>query len=295
MIFAAMRLMQKKARDEADTKQREEGTDSGRTSLKALRQNLWRVSEPMNVHEFGKENKDMLLLLHPSLVRWDYFFKLIPLLENDYHLVVPALPGYDLEDERDFTSVEQIAAELNDWLGERGAPALFAVYGCSMGGSIALMLTLGQTLPIRHCIMDGGITPYTLPWILTRFIALRDYLMTAIGRAGGIGVLQRAFSTDEYAQEDLQYVAEVLKHCSRKTLWRTFDSCNNYKLPHPMPAIDTRIHYWYADAEERARAWDIKYMRKHFPQTRFKVLPKLGHGGLALLKPELFAEMLAAL
>ena len=54
------------------------------------------------------------------------------------------------------------------------------VYGCSMGGSIALMVTLGQMIKIKHCIMDGGITPYQLPWIVTRFIALKDYLMMMI-------------------------------------------------------------------------------------------------------------------
>lgn len=37
----------------------------------------------MNIHEFGKENKVTILLIHPSVVKWDYF-------END----------------SDFTSVE---------------------------------------------------------------------------------------------------------------------------------------------------------------------------------------------
>lgn len=89
--------------------------------------------------------------------------------------------------------------------------------------------------------------------------------------------LEKAFSTDEYSKEDLQHVAEVLRHCSRQTLWRTFDSCNNYKVPDPIPIMETQIHYWYADGEEKARDWDIRYMKKYFPQTRFTVLPGLGN------------------
>ena len=50
-----------------------------------------------------------------------------------------------------------------------------------------MMTALGQKIRIRHCVMDGGITPYQLPWIVTRFIALKDYLMMMIGRAGGVG------------------------------------------------------------------------------------------------------------
>ena len=196
----------------------------------------------MNIHEFGKENEKTILLIHPSVVKWDYFEYVIPLLQKNYHLLVPALPGYDFENDSDFTSVEQIALELNSWLKAEGYTKLYAVYGCSMGGSIALMVTLGQMIKIEHCIMDGGITPYQLPWIVTRFIALKDYLMMMLGRTGGVWLLEKAFATDDYSKEDLQYVADVLRHCSRKTLWRTFDSCNNYEVPEPIPQVDTQMY-----------------------------------------------------
>ena len=250
------------------------------------------VNVTMNIHEFGKENKETILLIHPSVVKWDYFENVIPLLQQKYHLLVPALPGYDFENNSDFTSVEQIASELNDWLKAEGYTELYAVYGCSMGGSISLLVALGQKIPIRHCIMDGGITPYQLPWIVTRFIALKDYLMMMIGRTGGVGLLEKAFATDEYTKEDLQYVADVLRHCSSKTLWRTFESCNNYKVPVNIPKLDTELHYWYSDGEEKERKQDIAYIRNKFPQTKFEVLPKLGHAGLVLLRPELFVEMI---
>lgn len=246
----------------------------------------------MNIHEFGKENKKIILLIHPSVVKWDYFEVVIPLLQENYHLLVPALPGYDFENDSDFSSVEQIALELNGWIKANGYTEIYAVYGCSMGGSIALMVTLGQMIKIKHCIMDGGITPYQLPWIVTRFIALKDYLMMMIGRTGGVALLEKAFATDDYSKEDLQYVADVLRHCSRKTIWRTFDSCNNYKVPESVPELSTHIHYWYAEGEEKERKLDINYMKRKFPQTKFEVLPKLGHAGLVLLKPQLFAEMI---
>ena len=131
----------------------------------------------MNFHEFGEEHAQSILLIHPSIVKWDYFEYIIPLLAAEYHVVVPALPGYDFEEKSDFTSVEQIAVELNEWMKRKLHNELYVVYGCSMGGSVALMVTLGQMVPIRHCVMDGGITPYELPWIVTRFIALKDYLI----------------------------------------------------------------------------------------------------------------------
>ena len=116
--------------------------------------------------------------------------------------------------------------------------------------------------------------------------------MMMIGRAGGVALLEKAFATDDYSKEDLQYVADVLRHCSSKTIWRTFDSCNNYKVPEPVPKVDTKLHYWYAKNEEKERKQDINYIKSKFPQTEFEILPDLGHGGLVLLKPELFVEMI---
>ena len=129
----------------------------------------------MKIREFGLENQECILLIHPSLVTWDYFEYVIPYLEKHYHLLIPALPGYDLEDSSEFSSVERIASELADDVLKKGIREVKTIYGCSMGGSIALRMAADEKLKVQNYIMDGGITPYQLPWILTRFIALRDF------------------------------------------------------------------------------------------------------------------------
>ena len=52
---------------------------------------------------------------------------------------------------------------------------------------------------------------------------------------------------------------------------------------------DTKIYYRLAENEQKARKADIKYMKEFFPDTVFGKYPNLGHPGLVLLKPELFA------
>ena len=38
----------------------------------------------MRIYEYGKENPESILLIHPSLVTWDYFENVVPLLERHY-------------------------------------------------------------------------------------------------------------------------------------------------------------------------------------------------------------------
>ena len=67
------------------------------------------------------------------------------------------------------------------------------------------------------------------------------------------------------------------------------------KSDYPIPQINTKIHYWFAENEQKARKTDIKYMKEFFPDTVFGKYPDLGHAGLVLLKPELFAEKIGRL
>ena len=244
----------------------------------------------MTIHEFGRENRKVIVLIHPSMVMWDYFEYVIPLMQDRYHLIIPALPGYDKDVRGDFTSVEEIAGELAGWLISHGHTSIACIYGCSMGGAVIVRFLADNRINVKSAVIDGGITPYQLPWIATRFLAVRDFLMIYMGKLGGIKLLEKAFSTDEYSEEDLKYVAGVLQFVSAKTIWRTFESCNNYKMPKPVYTDCGRIEYWFSEKEEKDRKWDIRYMRNQFPKTKFRRLSGVGHGGLAALQPERLAR-----
>ena len=100
-----------------------------------------------------------------------------------------------------------------------------------MGGSIVLRMLVDKRITINNAICDGGITPYQMPWLLTRFTAVKDFLLISMGKIGGLGLLEKAFATDEYSKEDLKYMAKIFRFISYKTIWRTFESCNNYRMP----------------------------------------------------------------
>lgn len=251
----------------------------------------------MTFHEYGIQNDKLIVLIHPSAVMWDYFSYLIPLLETNFHLLIPALPGYDEEcPDTDYTSVEDIAAQIAGCLAAKNTGRIDVLYGCSMGGSIVLRMLADHLIPIENAVIDGGITPYQLPRIVTRLIAVRDFLMISIGKIGGLRLLEKIFSTDEYSAEDLKYMEKTLHFMSYRTIWRTFESCNNYQMPDPAPEFSCHMEYWYGDREQRDRKWDIQYVRKSFPKTRFIKMKNCGHASMASLHPRemaaLFRKML---
>jgi len=244
----------------------------------------------MTVHEFGKENDKVVVLVHPSIVMWDYFEYVIPLLEKNYHVIVPAIPGYDPDEKNDFTSVEEISKELAEWLLLQNIHEVACLYGCSMGGSIVTRMLASNEVNIKSAAIDGGITPYKLPWIITRLIAVKDFLLIYTGKIGGAKLLEKAFSTDELSEEDVQYAAKVLKMLSAKTIWRTFESCNNYSMPKNVKTDCRHIEYWVAEKEVKDRKSDIARIKEFFPHTVFRKINDVGHGGLAPFNPKRFVR-----
>ena len=198
----------------------------------------------MTIHEYGKSNAKTVVLVHPSVVMWDFFEYLIPLLEKDCHVIIPALPGYDENDsQQNFTSVENIAGELAE-----------------------------------------------MPWLLTRFIAVKDFLLISMGKTGGFSLLEKVFATDEYSKEDLEYMAKVFRFISYKTIWRTFESCNNYRMPEGTIEYLGKLEYWYGDKERKERAKDLAYVKEHFLHVKFIEMKNMGHASMATLYPENMAE-----
>lgn len=169
----------------------------------------------MNIHEFGQKNRECVLFLHASCTSWDFYEESVKLLAERYHVIVPAMPGHDLSTDEDYTSVEQIAAELEQWLLERGHARVHGLYGLSMGGSVVIRLLANGNIHFNKAVIDAGITPYQLPWLATRFIALRDFLMVELGKHSR-KLLELAYPPEKYGAEGLDYMEQVMKHMVRQ-------------------------------------------------------------------------------
>ena len=250
----------------------------------------------MNVHEFGKENNRIIVLLHPLGVWWDVFSEDIDLLKNDYHLIVPAIPGHDPDDPKsEFSSVENIVCQLTDYLLKNKYDHVACLYGCSMGGALVIRILAEGTIHTDYAVIDGGITPYRMPKLLTYLIGIRDYCMTQMGKHLSLKVLKSIFDPSKYSDEDLKYIKKVLSSMSSTTIWNGFYSTNNYSLPDQISKTDSRIQYWYGEKEKKARKWDIAYVEKIFPETEFIELPDQDHAEYFTLHPEKFTDHLKKL
>ncbi|MDO5714708.1 MAG: hypothetical protein Q4Q07_09780, partial [Tissierellia bacterium] len=162
------------------------------------------------------------------------------------------------------------------------------VYGLSMGGAIANIIYANELLKMNILIIDGGVYPDNLPYILNRLHVFQNTLEVKIVRRSK-RIMKMVYPPDRwlYPWEDEDSYKESMDFLNRltnDTIKNCFDSCSNYKLPATFPKNDTKIYLFYGELEKKDMAWSIKSFRKTYPQAIYREFPDTDHGELSTIK-----------
>ena len=249
----------------------------------------------MQMLEHGQENERTLLFLPCTAEPVWAFEGAIALLSRKWHVFQVVYDGHQPEYPGDFTSVEQTVDEVTEYLKGRGAARLDAAYGCSLGGAcLTRLLALGE-IPVDRAIIDGGITPYQLPYLARKLRLALDVLSFKLV-AKSRKVLEAAFPPERFTLPGHDSVKEYdameryLKTYSDLTIRNVFWSGNNYALPVTPAKTGAEIVYWYGDDEKNDRRGNIRFIKQYFPQIRVCNIPKMAHAELVMIHPEEFCR-----
>ena len=249
----------------------------------------------MKVYEYGKEQKNTVLIFQCAAEPWWAFEKSAEALAQDFHVYLFISDGHD-ELGTDFISIEKNVQEAVSCLKKSGLKELDLLYGVSMGGASTMYLLANQLFPVKKAIIDAGITPYHYPKFICRLIAIKDFLMIKAGFSS-LGIMKKVMPPERWtpegedAEEHYKKIYDFgRKHFSNRTIYNVFWSANNYPMPDPVPAVNTEMEYWYGEEEKGARKADIAYAKNAFPQMAVKEFKGLAHAELVMMFPEQFRQ-----
>ena len=249
----------------------------------------------MHILEHGQGQEKTLLFLPCTAEPVWAFEKTVARLAQSWHVFQVVYDGHEPSYPGDFTSVEQTVDEITDYLRAQGVTCLDAAYGCSLGGAcLTRLLALGE-LPVKRAIIDGGITPYQLPYLIRKLLLARDVLSFKLA-ANNRKILEAAFPPERFMlpgrdhKKEYDAIEAYLKTYSDQTIRNIFWSGNNYVLPKTPAKIGTKITYWYGDEEKKDRRSNIRFIKHYFPQARIHGIPKMAHAELVMISPEEFCR-----
>lgn len=247
----------------------------------------------MKVYEFGAEKAGIFVFFQCAAEPWWAFEASAKAMSRDYHVYLFIADGHD-EQGTTFVSIEKNVRDAADYLREKGVSRIDAMYGVSMGGASVIRFLATEKLPVVKAIVDAGITPYPYPRFVCRLIAAKDWVTIMLGTKS-MALMKLAMPPERWTphgenpKEHYRRIFAFEKHhLSPRTIYNVFWSTNNYSMPDPVPAVETKIMYWYGEEEARARKNDLAYTRKVYPQTVVQEFKGMAHAELVLMFPQRF-------
>ena len=109
----------------------------------------------MNYKEYGKGNQKAVVLLHGGGLSWWNHREAAELLQGEYHVILPILDGHAGSDRR-FTSIEDNAAEIVDFIRSDLGGTVYLLGGLSLGAQVALEMLSQQSDICEHAIIESA-------------------------------------------------------------------------------------------------------------------------------------------
>ncbi len=117
----------------------------------------------MKIVEYGKENADVMMLLHGGGLSWWNYQEAAQLLAERFHVVIPVLDGH-AESGVPFTSIEDNARRIIEYIDRTFSGHVLLLGGLSLGGQILVEILSQRADICDYAVIESALV---LPMKLT--------------------------------------------------------------------------------------------------------------------------------
>ncbi len=227
----------------------------------------------MKVYEFGTGDAPTLLLIPGTCCHWQTNFgRVIPLLEDAFHLLCASYDGFDETEDTVFPTVTEECEKLEDYICRHHDGRVYAAYGCSLGGSLVGLLVQRRRIHITHAILGSSDLDQNAPFPAMLKSRLISGILSKMIRTGRLpGFLQRQM--EHNPSEDMAYYKKLLdsfgiddpkmKFIRKESIYNQFYSDLVTPLETGISVPGTTVHIFYA--LKMGEKYEARYLR-HFAE-----------------------------
>lgn len=239
----------------------------------------------MEILEFGNKNKQKLIFIngfqspHQSINDYIEYYK------NDFHILVPILPGHNPNKKEEFISFDSCAKEIEEYFITHYGNEIYAIYGISMGGVLATHLWKNMTLKIDKLIIESS--PILSYGKLITHILTKYYLkMTHKARQRDEKTIKQAVNT-LVTENNLNVFLQLLDQMTDETIKNYIKEIGKNKFPKNISNQNTEIVYFYGSKLKEIVFKKIAiYISKHYQNSKIICQKGKGHCEDTLLNPK---------
>lgn len=252
----------------------------------------------MKYFEFGKENPELMVILHGGGTSYKGAEPTAKLLGQTYHVILVAYDGFNpSEPDTEFKSPMDEAKRLGDYVVQKYNGKIDILYGISYGCRILMEVLSDERLTITTTIADGmGLKDY--PDIKSKWGKdIYCFFFTGIFYVimGHPGPLRKRFLA-KIAGRSMQEADRILYGKASWRSWKNQDYFLIGKKTDYSLFERTDMYLWYGikGSVDKKLSANLSALKKQRYPFKVKIFTELGHGGLAGEHPEQFLREVKA-
>ena len=239
----------------------------------------------MKYIEYGKENKDAIILLHGGGLSWWNYEEVAKLLEKDYRIILPILDGHSGSD-RAFTSIEDNAEEIIDFVDNNFKGHVLLIGGLSLGGQILLEILSRRKDICSFAIVESALV---IPSKATYYM-----IEPAFGSCYGL-IKHRWFSKLQFKSLKIKpdffdrYYRDTCA-ISKSDMIAFLQSNSLYSLKESIKECRAKIYVFVGKKENSAMKKSAKTIQQTINTSKLQILTGLYHGEFSINRSDDYAR-----
>ena len=244
----------------------------------------------MQYKVYGKQNKDVIVLLHGGGLSWWNYREISELLQNDLQIIIPILDGHTGSD-KDFTSIKDNADEIINFIDRNFGGSVLLIGGLSLGGQILVEMLSQRKNICRYAIVESAsVIPSKLTYSLIR---------PTFGTCYGL-IKQKWFSKLQF--RSLRIKPELFDDYYQDTCGITkqnmitfLQESSMYFMKKSLGECVAEIHLFVGERENKRILLSARKLHETLEKSSLNVLPAMYHGEFSINHADLYVKELCAI
>ena len=207
------------------------------------------------------------------------------MLSDRFHVVLPILDGHS-GSERNFTTIEDNATEIIEYIDAHYGGRVLLLGGLSLGAQILLEILSKRSSICRYALVESAlVVPSKLTYAMIK---------PAFGSCYGL-IRHKWFSKLQFAslkmKQDLfeDYYQDTCK-ITKRNMIAFLEENSLYSLKDSVVDCNAEVHILVGAKENSVMKKSAKMIREKLPGSSLTVLPKLYHGEFSINCAEDYAK-----
>ena len=244
----------------------------------------------MNYKEYGKENRDIIILLHGGgLSCWNYREE-SEMLQNKFHVIIPILDGHTGSDNR-FTTIEDNAKEIISFIDEKFNGSVLLIGGLSLGGQILLEILSQRGNICEYAIVESALV---IPSKLT-YAMIKPAFGSCYGLIRHKWFSKLQFKSLKIKQELFDDYYKDTRGIAKHNMIAFLQANSLYSIKESIEKCTAKVKVFVGERENAAMKKSAQIINENLKSSSLRVMRKMYHGEFSINHANDYVEEILAM